>query len=126
VPNDQTPWVVKGVSEDTRRKVKVYAAQHDLTMAKALDTLMEVAKAFVNIDTSPETLRSLAGFSQLIDRLGPKLADEVVTTLIAIHKSTLKNELDSARDQAALLVALIQDGGQQRSLPSPRIETDNE
>jgi hypothetical protein len=37
------PWVVRDVPEDTRRKVRVYAAEHDLTIAQAVERLVETA-----------------------------------------------------------------------------------
>src|SRR5258708_30810415 len=41
VPDEKTPWVVKGVPEKTRRSVKVYAAQQGITMAEALEQLVK-------------------------------------------------------------------------------------
>src|SRR4051812_17808362 len=38
-----SPWGVRDVPEDTRRKVRVYAAQHDLTMAQAIEELVNSA-----------------------------------------------------------------------------------
>jgi hypothetical protein len=43
MPDEQTPWVVKGVPGYVRKKVKLYAVEHDLTMAKAIETLVETA-----------------------------------------------------------------------------------
>jgi hypothetical protein len=40
VPDEQSPWVVKGVPELTRRTVKGYAALHHLTMAQAVQLLV--------------------------------------------------------------------------------------
>lgn len=43
--NDETgsPWVVRDVPEITRRRVRVFAAEHDLTMAQAITALVDVA-----------------------------------------------------------------------------------
>lgn len=60
-PESVGPWVVRDVPEDTRRKVRVYAAQHDLTMAQALERLLD---------------RSQPGASQAPDGIG-----EVVRTV---------------------------------------------
>ena len=35
------PWVVRDVPEHVKRKVRVYAAQHDMTMAQAVEALVE-------------------------------------------------------------------------------------
>ncbi len=45
--NEETasPWVVRDVPEETRRKVRVYAAEHDLTMAQAIEALVNLALA---------------------------------------------------------------------------------
>ncbi len=40
MPDEQSPWVVKGVSEKTRRQVKSYAAQVGVPMADAVETLV--------------------------------------------------------------------------------------
>jgi hypothetical protein len=40
MPDETTPWVVKGVSVNTRRQVKVYAAEHDMTMAQAVEAIV--------------------------------------------------------------------------------------
>lgn len=39
--DEQTPWVVKGVPAAIRRKVKVYAAEHDMTMSQSVEALVE-------------------------------------------------------------------------------------
>ncbi len=36
-------WHIKGVSKETRRKLRLFALSHDLTLAEALDRLMELA-----------------------------------------------------------------------------------
>jgi tRNA A-37 threonylcarbamoyl transferase component Bud32 len=43
MPDEQTPWVVKGVPNRTRRLVKVYAAERNVTMAEALEQLIDAA-----------------------------------------------------------------------------------
>lgn len=43
MPDDQSPWVVKGVPEDVRRKVRVYAARHTISMAEAVAFLIDAA-----------------------------------------------------------------------------------
>ena len=43
MPDDQSPWVVKGVPEDVRRKVRVYAARHTISMADAVAFLIDAA-----------------------------------------------------------------------------------
>lgn len=35
------PWVVRDVPEHTRRQVKLYAVEHDMTMARALEVMVE-------------------------------------------------------------------------------------
>lgn len=40
MPDEQTPWVVKGVPDLTRRMVKGYAALNHLTMAQAVQLLV--------------------------------------------------------------------------------------
>lgn len=39
--SDQTPWVVKGVPDRIKRVVKSYASAHGLTMAAALEFLVD-------------------------------------------------------------------------------------
>jgi len=36
-----TPWVVRDVPEKTRHQVRVYAAEHDLTMAQAIEQIVD-------------------------------------------------------------------------------------
>jgi hypothetical protein len=36
-----TPWVVRDVPAHIRRKVRVYAAEHDMTMAQAIEAMVE-------------------------------------------------------------------------------------
>jgi plasmid stability protein len=36
-----SPWVVRDVPEDTRHKVRVYAAEHDMTMAQAVEAIVD-------------------------------------------------------------------------------------
>jgi hypothetical protein len=43
VPDETTPWVVKGVPEHTRRLVKVFAAQEGITMGEAVERLIAIA-----------------------------------------------------------------------------------
>jgi plasmid stability protein len=43
VPENESPWVVKGVPEDVRRKVRVYAARHTISMADAVAFLIDAA-----------------------------------------------------------------------------------
>lgn len=38
-------WHIKGVSHETRRKLKLFAISHDLTLAEALDKLVDLATA---------------------------------------------------------------------------------
>jgi hypothetical protein len=65
VGDEDKPWVVKGVDTDTRRKVKVYAAQYDITMAQALEELVEYAIAMKAGRQPRPTAR------QLIQRVNP-------------------------------------------------------
>lgn len=41
MPEEETPWVIKGVSERTKRRVKAYAAEQGLTMAEAIERIVE-------------------------------------------------------------------------------------
>lgn len=36
-------WHIKGVSQETRRKIKIFAVSRGLTLAEALDRLVELA-----------------------------------------------------------------------------------
>lgn len=36
-------WHIKGVSLETRKKIKLFALSHDLTLAQALDRLVSMA-----------------------------------------------------------------------------------
>lgn len=42
MPDEQTPWVVKGVPEYIRRKVKIFAVQRGITMAQAIEQIVDV------------------------------------------------------------------------------------
>ena len=37
-------WFIRGVDEATKRAVRVFAAQHDITMAEALKRLVEAGE----------------------------------------------------------------------------------
>jgi hypothetical protein len=83
VPEEITPWVVKGVPERIRRKAKVFAAENNVTMARAveflidtafsdpkqverrLDTAYLYAKLELPFNTTHETVLGLAG--QVVD-----------------------------------------------------------
>ena len=43
MPDEKTPWVVKGVPEYIRRKVKIYAVQRGMTMAQAVEQIVNSA-----------------------------------------------------------------------------------
>lgn len=49
----ETPWVVRDVPEQTRRKVKVYAASHGITMAKAIEEIVNRATTVSPITGTP-------------------------------------------------------------------------
>jgi hypothetical protein len=36
-------WVIRDLSLDTRKKIKVYAAENDLTIPQAITKLIEIA-----------------------------------------------------------------------------------
>lgn len=40
-------WLIKGVKVETRRKIRQYASQNQVTVARALDELVEIATAKV-------------------------------------------------------------------------------
>jgi hypothetical protein len=58
---DETPWVVRDVPGQTRRLVKIFAAEQNLTMAQAIERLVNIALASL-ADTS-----SAAAFSEQTD-----------------------------------------------------------
>lgn len=39
----QDQWFIRDVDEVTKKKIKMYALEHDLTIAKALQHLVELA-----------------------------------------------------------------------------------
>jgi hypothetical protein len=74
VPNEETPWVVKGVSDYTRQLVKMYAAANNMKMAEALQLLVSrgVAAGLRPTNNSAQgVLRDMPDevFEQLIKRV---------------------------------------------------------
>ena len=59
MPDETTPWVVKGVSAETRKKVKLYAVEHDMTMAQAVEQLVSTA-----LECPGETEKRVAAVQQ--------------------------------------------------------------
>jgi len=41
MPKQRDVWVVRDVPEHTRRQVKLYAVEHDMTMARAIEVIVE-------------------------------------------------------------------------------------
>lgn len=48
-------WPVRGVSEDTKRKIRVYAASNGLTMAQAITDMVQYAYAAYTASQSATT-----------------------------------------------------------------------
>jgi hypothetical protein len=41
-------WIVRGVHPDVRKQVRLYAVEHDITVAQALKELVELALAVLS------------------------------------------------------------------------------
>jgi hypothetical protein len=70
-----TPWVVRDVPEATRRKVRVYAAQHDLTIAQAVERLVGLA-----LGETDERSRASAVETKSIDEKPDRRTRQTIVT----------------------------------------------
>lgn len=98
MPDETSPWVVKGVSQSTRRKVKVYAAEHDMTMAQALEVVVGNGADF-----EPQEVQQLLKLMGLVLKSdwpkALKLAEEIQASLRAHNKLLFESEFRVERGQ---------------------------
>jgi hypothetical protein len=77
MPDEQSPWVVKGVPELTRRMVKGYAALNHLTMAQAIQLLVSRGLAAGITPTHDPALGVLRDMpEQVLAELVKRVAEE--------------------------------------------------
>jgi hypothetical protein len=79
------PWVVRDVPEHTRREVKLYAVQHDMTMARALEAIVE-------------------SVHRRHDR-------QLLDALLELHRRVLADDIAGARREAEDVQRLLEESG---------------
>lgn len=76
-PPTDTPFVVRDVPEDTRRRVRVYAAEHDLTMGQAIEAI--------------------------VDRISRRHDAQLLDMLFELYQQVEAHKLEDAQHTAALI-----------------------
>lgn len=88
------PWVVRDVPEDVKRKVRVYAAQHDMTMAQAVEAMIEGRYGSQEDRELLQALIKVYGRVIAEDMPGAQVEAEQVTGIL--EKQRLEGRLDQA------------------------------
>lgn len=90
--SDETPWVIKGVSERTRQRVKAYAADRGLTMAEAVERIVNMALG-VEHPEPPTDATVIASLLARADAM-PSLPKEDAPDLADMIRKIISEELD--------------------------------
>lgn len=83
---DTTSWVIRDVPEETRHKIKVYAAQHRLTIAEALEKMIDSELALERMKVK-QTFITLQGDESREDLIR-RITELVVAQMAGEESST--------------------------------------
>lgn len=119
-------FAVRDLDPETRKKIKRYAVDLEITMGEALAVLVNVAvEQLAKIGTlDRDKLETLEHFNELLERLGNAQLNEVFGRLLILHDLVAKGDMRSARIMAEGIVEGLRfprPDDERPGLPAPRI-----
>lgn len=118
-------FAVRDLDPETRKKIKRYAVDLDITMSDALSLLVNTAvEQLAQLGTlDRDKLETLEYFNELLERLGNKHLNEVFGRLLILHDLASKGDIARARimaDDIIDVLKLAPPNEQLRGLPAPQ------